>query len=124
RDFESDIQIYIRRDNITEQEFKIYNLLDLGDIIGVTGILFKTNTGELTIKIFKLVILSKSLRPLPDKYKGLQDKEVMRKKRYLDLIVNPKARKTFVDRVKIIRFLRDFFNSENFLEVETAVLNS
>ncbi|MDO8054038.1 lysine--tRNA ligase ['Opuntia sp.' phytoplasma] len=124
RDFESDIQIYVRRDNITEKEFQIYSWSDLGDIIGVTGVLFKTHKGELTIKIFKLVMLSKSLRPLPDKYKGLQDKEIMRKKRYLDLIVNQRSRKTFVDRSKIIRFIRDFFNNENFLEVETAVLNS
>ncbi|MFW8664891.1 OB-fold nucleic acid binding domain-containing protein, partial [Candidatus Phytoplasma citri] len=69
RDFESDIQIYVRRDNITEKEFQIYSWSDLGDIIGVTGVLFKTNKGELTIKIFKLIMLSKSLRPLPDKYK-------------------------------------------------------
>ncbi|MDO8064195.1 lysine--tRNA ligase [Candidatus Phytoplasma bonamiae] len=123
-DFDSDIQIYVRSDIITLKEFKIYSWSDLGDIVGVQGILFKTNRGELTVKVFKLVMLSKGLRPLPDKYKGLQDKEIMRKKRYLDLIVNSQTRKTFVDRSKIIRFLRDFFNNENFLEVETSVLNA
>lgn len=124
QDFDKSIQIYLNKNLISEKAFQIYQKIDLGDIIGISGYLFKTKTKVLTIKVFDLVHLSKSLMPLPDKYKGLKDKEYIRKKRYIDLIINPDTRKKFLMRTKIIKCIRNFFDDRGFLEVETPILTS
>ncbi|WP_457916011.1 lysine--tRNA ligase [Candidatus Phytoplasma sacchari] len=124
QDFDDCIQLYVNKSFISEKDFQIYKNSDLGDIIGVKGNLFLTKTNELTIRVFNFIHLSKSLLPLPDKYKGLKNKEYIRKKRYIDLIINSKTRKNFIIRTKIIKFIRNFFDSRNFIEVETPILNS
>lgn len=116
------IQIYVRTDSINELEAQVWKLSDLGDIIGVEGFLFRTNTGELSIHVTKYVHLSKALKPLPEKFHGLQDVEETRRKRYLDLITNDKARFIAYTRPKIIRAFQHFFDSKGFVEVETPVL--
>ncbi|MGB9595178.1 MAG: lysine--tRNA ligase, partial [Candidatus Poribacteria bacterium] len=117
------IQIYIRKDRIGEQVFdEIYKRLDLGDIIGIEGWIFKTRTGELTVFVEKLTLLTKSLHPLPEKWHGLKDKEVRYRQRYADLIVNPEVKQVFITRTKIIQLIRDFLNNRGFMEVETPVL--
>jgi len=122
RDSTERIQIYVKRDIVGQDRFDLFNLLDLGDIIGVEGILFVTRTGEKTIQVNKFELLSKSLHPLPDKHHGLSDVEARYRRRYADLIVNPDVRETFVLRSRIIQAIRDFLNSEGFLEVETPIL--
>ncbi|MDO8168150.1 lysine--tRNA ligase [Candidatus Phytoplasma melaleucae] len=124
QDFDDQIQVYLNQNLVSEKAFLIYKNADLGDIVGIIGYLFKTKTDELTIKATEFIHLSKSLIPLPDKHKGLKDKEIIRKKRYLDLIINSKTRKTFLYRSKIIKAIRNFFDNKNFLEVETPILNS
>ncbi|MBP3059458.1 lysine--tRNA ligase [Texas Phoenix palm phytoplasma] len=124
QEFDDSIQIYINSSLVSEKSFKIYQNSDLGDIIGVNGFLFKTKTNQLTIKVSEFIHLSKSLMPLPDKFKGLQNKEIIRKKRYIGLIMNSEIRKIFVMRSKIIKFVRKFFDERGFLEVETPILNS
>ncbi len=121
-DSESRIQIYIKKDNVTEGEFKLCKSIDMGDIVGCEGTLFKTKTEEKTLRITKIELLSKSLHPLPDKHSGLQDVEVRYRRRYVDLIVNPDVRKTFIERTKIIQAVRDYLNKSGFLEVETPIL--
>src|SRR5699024_5900956 len=102
----------------------IYKTVDIGDIVGVTGIVFKTNVGELSIQVTKFTLLTKSLRPLPEKYHGLQDVELRYRKRYLDLITNEESRKTFILRSKIIQSMRNYLNGQGFLEVETPMLHT
>lgn len=117
------IQIYIRKDRIGEQVFdEIYKRLDIGDIIGIEGWIFKTRTGELTVFVEKLTLLTKSLHPLPEKWHGLKDKEVRYRQRYADLIVNPEVKQVFITRTKIIQSIRNFLNERGFIEVETPVL--
>ncbi len=116
------IQIYVRTDSISELEAKVWKQSDLGDIIGVEGFLFRTNTGELSVHVTKYTHLSKSLKPLPEKYHGLQDIEETRRKRYLDLITSDDARRVAYTRPKIIRAFQHFFDSRGFVEVETPVL--
>jgi lysyl-tRNA synthetase class 2 len=117
------IQIYIRKDRIGEQTFdEIYKRLDIGDIIGIEGWVFKTRTGEITVFIEKLTLLTKSLRPLPEKWHGLKDKEIRYRQRYADLIVNPEVKQVFIARTKIIQTIRNFLNDRGFAEVETPVL--
>jgi lysyl-tRNA synthetase, class II len=122
QDQDDKIQLYLRKDELKELEWKVFNLLDIGDFIGVFGTIFKTKTGELTIHVKSFEILSKSLKPLPEKYHGIKDTEIKYRKRYLDLIMNPKEKERFILRTKIINYIRDFLNSKNFLEVETPVL--
>lgn len=122
RDKYSKIQLYIKKDNISDLDFNVWKLTDLGDIIGVSGILFRTHTNELSIRVEKYYFLTKSLKPLPEKYHGLQDVEEARRKRYLDLITNDDARKTALIRPKIIRAFQHFFDKQGFVEVETPVL--
>jgi len=115
-------QAFISKKDISELEFKLYKLLDIGDIIGIRGSVFKTKTADLAIHTKKLTILSKALRGLPEKYHGLTDIEARYRKRYLDLIVNEAAKDVFIKRSKIISFLRDYFNKQGFLEVETPMM--
>ncbi|MEC4558759.1 MAG: lysine--tRNA ligase ['Conium maculatum' witches'-broom phytoplasma] len=124
KDFDSSMQVYVNMKLLSPLSFTIYKNADLGDIVGIEGYLFKTKTDELTIKATNLVHLSKSLKALPDKHKGLKDKELIRKKRYIDLITNPKSMDTFVTRSKVIKAVRKFFDERDFLEVETPILHS
>ncbi|WP_115719639.1 lysine--tRNA ligase [Gallaecimonas mangrovi] len=119
------IQIYVARDNLPEgfynEEFKKW---DLGDIVGVEGFLFKTNTGELSVHVEGIELLTKALRPLPDKFHGLADMETRYRQRYLDLIANEESRQTFVNRSKIVNAIRSFMTSHDFLEVETPMMHT
>jgi lysyl-tRNA synthetase class 2 len=122
RDSTERLQIYVRRDDVGEDAFKLFDQVDLGDIVGCEGTLFVTKTGERTLKVSSFELLTKTLHPLPDKHSGLTDKETRYRRRYADLIVNPEVRDTFRKRTKIIRTVRDFLNNEGFLEVETPIL--
>ena len=116
------IQAHLRRDGLGEHAFARYRGLDVGDLIGVRGRPFRTRTGELTIAASALALLVKALRPLPEKWHGLQDVEARYRQRYVDLIANPESRLVFQRRTAIIRYLRDFLAARDFLEVETPVM--
>ena len=118
------IQLYVRKDVLGEEAYALVKLLDIGDIVGVTGTAFRTHMGEVSIKASELEILSKSLRPLPEKWHGLKDVDLRYRQRYVDMIVNPEVRDVFVKRSQIIRSVREILDNENFLEVETPVLNT
>ena len=122
-DLSGKIQAYFRLDNLGEEKYAEFKLLDIGDIVGVEGTLFKTHRGEITIKVTDFSILAKSLRPLPEKFHGLKDVETRYRQRYLDLIVNPDVRQTFITRTKIIKSIRSYLDERGFLEVETPVLS-
>jgi lysyl-tRNA synthetase class 2 len=122
KDGSGNMQFYIKDAEVDEKTWQTFKLLDLGDIIGVSGSLFRTRTGELTIKVKTLELLSKSLLPLPEKYHGLQDKELRYRRRYLDLIVNDEVMEVFRTRSRIIDAIRAFLNEKGFLEVETPIL--
>ncbi|KEP30388.1 lysine--tRNA ligase [Bacillus safensis] len=124
QDLEGQIQIYVRKDSVGEEAYELFKSSDLGDIIGVTGTVFKTNVGELTIKATSFEVLTKALRPLPDKYHGLKDVEQRYRQRYLDLIVNPESKQTFIMRSKIIQSMRRYLDSKGYLEVETPTMHS
>jgi lysyl-tRNA synthetase class 2 len=117
------VQMYVRLDVVGEQAFKLFQLLDLGDIIGVSGELFRTKTGELTVRVQKLELLSKALLPLPGNWHGLADVEMRYRRRYLDLIVNERAREIFLRRAQITRELRRFFDDRGYVEVETPMMH-
>ena len=116
------LQAYVRKDKIGEDAYLIFKRLDLGDIVTVSGRLFRTRTNELTIEADALRLLSKSLRPLPEKWHGLTDTETRYRQRYLDLIVTPKTRETFRTRSRIIQIIRKFMSERDFLEVETPMM--
>ncbi len=118
------IQAYVRKDVIGDEPYAAFKKLDLGDIIGVAGTLFKTKTGEITIRAHRYSLLSKSLRPLPEKWHGLTDSEQIYRQRYLDLIVNDASRERFQLRGKIVRAVREYLWSREFVEVETPVLQN
>ncbi len=118
------IQVYVRKDALTEDEFELYNQADIGDIVGIEGIMFKTNVGELTIKANKYIHLTKSLKPLPEKYHGISDPELKLRKRYLDIIMNPDVRDLFVKKQVFWATVRDHLLEKGFLEVETPVLET
>ena len=121
QDMSAQIQLYLREDTLSNyDDFKTW---DIGDIIGVEGELFKTNTGELSIKVTKAILLTKSLKPLPEKHQGLVDVEQRYRKRYLDLLVNEEAREVFLARSKIISETRNYFDSSGFIEVETPMMH-
>lgn len=122
QDRKGKIQVYARKDTLKEPGFDVFKKLDIGDIIGVEGKVFKTKTEELTILADRARLLTKSMRPLPEKWHGLKDVEERYRKRYLDLIVNEKARRVFVSRAKIIEYIRSFFTSRDFIEVETPMM--
>lgn len=124
QDFSGQIQIYVRKDAIGDKAYEVFNHVDLGDIVGITGVMFKTNVGELSVKATEFHLLSKSLRPLPEKYHGLKDIEQRYRQRYLDLITNMDSRDTFVLRSKIIQSMRRYLDGQGFLEVETPMMHS
>ena len=116
------IQVYARRDLLGEEAFGLFKKWDVGDIVGVEGGLFKTKTGELSLEAQSLTMITKSLRPLPEKFHGLTDVETRYRQRYLDLIVNPESREVFKKRVEIIRLIREFLNNRGYMEVETPMM--
>ena len=116
-DENGNIQIYLQKKQVGEDAYWLFNNLDLGDIVGIKGKLFKTKTGELTINTEKIELLSKSLRPLPEKFHGISDIEIKYRQRYLDLMINPETKKLFKTRSKIISSIRNYFINDNYLEV-------
>jgi lysyl-tRNA synthetase, class II len=116
------LQIYVKLDNVGKESYELFQLLDLGDLIGVAGHLFRTKTGELTVWVTKVTLLSKALLPLPEKWHGLSDVEIRYRQRYLDLISNEQARGIFIRRAHIVRELRRFFNARGYIEVETPMM--
>jgi lysyl-tRNA synthetase class 2 len=123
QDFTGKIQIYLKKDILGEEKFKFFHeLIDIGDIIGVEGEVFRTKTGELTVNVRDFVLLCKSLRPLPEKWHGLKDVEIRYRQRYLDLISNPEVKETFIKRSKIISTIRKFLDEKGFIEVETPII--
>lgn len=124
QDRDGQIQVYVRMDAVGEAQYELFKNADLGDIVGIEGVMFRTKTNELTVKAHTYTHLTKALRPLPDKFHGLQDKEEARRRRYVDLIVNEDARRVAITRPKIIRSIQRFFDSKGFIEVETPVLHS
>ena len=122
RDQSGDIQVYFKRDELPENEWALFKLVDIGDILGIEGTVFTTHTGELTVRVIHFTKLSKSLRPLPEKWHGLTDKEQRYRQRYLDLIMNPEVRETFVKRAAMMSAIRKWYTDHGFLEVETPVL--
>ncbi len=116
------IQVYFKKD-VLKDRFKLLKKFDIGDIIGISGHLFKTKTGELTVLVEDFEFLTKSLRPLPEKWHGLRDVELRYRQRYVDLIVNPQVREIFILRSRAIKFIRDFLEKEGFLEVETPMMH-
>lgn len=124
QDIQGQIQIYVRKDTVGDDAYDVFKTLDMGDIVGIKGKMFKTKVGELSVKATELHLLSKSLRPLPEKYHGLKDIEQRYRQRYLDLITNPESRETFVLRSKIIQSMRHYLDDHGFLEVETPMMHS
>lgn len=123
-DISGQIQLFIKKDELGEDEYAIFRKYDIGDIVGAEGEVFTTQTGEISIKVKKLVLLSKSLLPLPEKFHGLTDPDLRYRQRYVDLIMNDEVKNTFVARSKIIRSIRKFLDDQDFLEVDTPILNT
>ena len=117
------IQFYVDKTDLNEEVFKVFKESDIGDIVHVSGYLFKTKTGELTIHVKNFEVVTKSLRPLPEKYHGLADQEIKYRKRYLDLICNDDTRSIFDIRFKAIRSIRNYFDEKGFIEVETPMMH-
>ena len=124
QDKSGSIQLYVRRDLIGDEEYAAFKKLDIGDLIGVKGEVFRTKKGELSVKVSQLTLLSKSLRPLPEKFHGLTDTDTRYRQRYTDLIVNPEVKDTFIKRSQILREIRNFLDAQGFMEVETPMLVS
>lgn len=124
QDLKGQIQIYVRKDAIGEEAYAFYNTVDLGDILGIKGIVFKTNVGELSIKAKEVEFLTKALRPLPEKFHGLKDIEQRYRQRYLDLLTSESSKETFILRSRIIQSMRRYLDNAGFLEVETPMLHS
>ena len=122
RDQSGDIQLFVQRDSLPEGVYQAFKQWDLGDILGARGTLFRTKTGELSVKVDELRLLTKSLRPLPEKFHGLTDQEMRYRQRYLDLITNPESRDLFRTRTRIVRYIREYFEDEGFIEVETPMM--
>ena len=122
QDMSERIQLYVTRDSIGEQAYEEFKHWDLGDIVGASGTLFKTRTGELTVKATELRLLAKALRPLPEKFHGLIDQEQRYRQRYVDLITTPESRRVFIMRSKIVQAVREFFVARGYLEVETPMM--
>ena len=119
---EESLQVYVKHDELGEERFQLFHLVDVGDFLGVQGEVFKTKTGEITVFARHFTVLSKALRPLPEKWHGLKDIETRTRQRYLDLIANPKVKRVFKTRSQIIHIIRDFLNQRGYVEVETPIL--
>lgn len=124
QDTKGQIQIYVKRDWLGEEEYKAFKKMDIGDIVGVSGKVFKTQKGEISVEATAVTLLAKSLLPLPEKYHGLKDLDLRYRQRYVDLIVNPEVRDVFITRSKIMKEIRNFMDERGFLEVETPVLSN
>jgi len=124
QDAGGNIQLYVSRNDLGDDEYAAFKKLDIGDIIGVEGVVFKTKTGEISIHTAKIVLLSKSLLPLPEKFHGLKDTDTRFRQRYVDLIVNPDVKRNFIIRSKFIKYMRKYLDDMNYIEVETPVLNT
>ncbi|MBS4193395.1 lysine--tRNA ligase [Bacillus sp. FJAT-49705] len=124
QDLTGQIQLYVRKDAVGDEKYEIFDSVDLGDLVGVSGTLFKTQVGELSIKVQGFELLTKSLRPLPDKFHGLKDVEQRYRQRYLDLIMSEESKNTFVTRSRIIQSMRRYLDSLGYLEVETPMMHS
>ena len=122
RDGKGDIQIFVKKDELGDESYAAFKKMDIGDIIGCKGEVFRTKTGELSVRVSELQLLAKALLPLPDKYHGLTDLETRYRQRYVDLIVNPEVKDTFIKRSQILQELRRFLDSKGFLEVDTPIL--
>ncbi|MEG1380663.1 MAG: lysine--tRNA ligase [Ruthenibacterium sp.] len=122
RDDTGTIQLYVRRDRIGEDEYAGFKKFDIGDIIGIKGELFRTHMGEISVKVTEVILLAKSLLPLPEKFHGLKDQETRYRQRYVDLIVNPDVKDTFIKRSRILKEIRNYLDNKNFLEVDTPIL--
>jgi len=122
QDFDGQIQLYVRRDVLGDEAYTAFKKYDIGDIVGVAGEVFKTNAGEISVKTTEIQLLSKSLLPLPEKYHGLKDTDLRYRQRYVDLIVNPEVKRTFLARSLIIKTIRDYMDAHGFIEVETPIL--
>jgi len=118
------IQLFVKIDELGEEEFAYFKKYDIGDIVGVEGEVFKTKTEEISVRAKKVTLLSKALLPLPEKFHGLTDKEIRFRQRYVDLMVNPEVKQNFIIRSKFIKFMRNYLDSMNYIEVETPVLNT
>ncbi|MGH9451921.1 MAG: lysine--tRNA ligase [Terriglobia bacterium] len=116
------LQVYVRQDAVGERDFDLFKLLDIGDVVGIDGYLFRTRTGELTVHAEQLHFLAKSLLPMPEKWHGLSDVEIRYRQRYLDLMVNDDVRRVFEHRSRLVRALRDFLDAEGYMEVETPMM--
>ena len=123
-DRDGKIQVYVKRDDVGTDEYADFKKYDIGDIVGVTGFVFRTQTGEVSVHAKAIVLLSKSLLPLPEKFHGLKDQDLRYRQRYVDLIVNPEVKRNFVIRSQFIKFLRNYLDNMNYIEVETPVLNT
>ncbi len=123
KDSAGQIQIYLNQEGIGKEAYELFALLDIGDFIGVKGSVFKTRRGEITVNVSEYVILSKSLRPLPEKWHGLKDVELRYRQRYLDLIVNDRVKETFIIRSRVIQYIRDILNEDGYMEVETPMMS-
>lgn len=123
QDVTGQIQIYARMNDLGEEKYQLFKMLDIGDIVGLKGTVFKTRTGEVTVAIKDFDLLAKSLRPLPEKWHGLKDVELRYRHRYLDLIMNPGVKQTFIVRSKVISSIREFLRGQGFLEVETPMMH-
>lgn len=124
QDESGQIQVYVRLNDVGERNYEIFTLLDIGDIVAVTGDVFRTRRGEITIAVMELHLLAKALRPLPEKWHGLTNVDLRYRQRYLDLIVNPEVKRTFILRSKIVQEIRNYLNELGFLEVETPVMHT
>jgi len=122
QDYSGSIQLYFRQDDLGPEKYELFKKMDMGDIIGVSGTVFRTQKGEMSIHIYDLTYLSKSLHPLPEKWHGLKDVELRYRQRYVDLIVNPEVKEVFVKRSRIIREIRRYLDERGFLEVETPMM--
>lgn len=118
------IQLYVKRDDVGEDVYAAFKKWDIGDIVGVEGFVFKTQTGEISVHATSIILLSKSLLPLPEKFHGLKDNDLRYRQRYVDLIVNPEVKNNFVIRSRFIKFMRNYLDNMNYIEVETPVLNT
>ncbi len=124
QDYQGQVQIYLRQDQVGEEKYDLFDLVDIGDFIGVTGEVFKTRKGEVTVNASDFTYLAKALRPLPEKWHGLKDIELRYRQRYVDLIVNQEVKQTFINRSKIISTMRELLNEWGFLEVETPIMQT